>query len=231
MPNWTSNTLTIVSKNMDLLAKVEHEITSVEKDEFTGKTIRLIDFNRIVPMPKTIDTDTVGCEADSFRYYCLKSGKGMLKDYSRYFSKREFTYRKDNKMYDLEDYEGDDCFNHRLEEMYRQGADIYTNITKYGYVSWYDWCNAKWGTKWNASEPFPFEYTDKDRMSCTFDTAWKAPFPIAKEISRKYHIKVILFSNYEGGEEPTKVVYLNGRRIRSIKYDDMEDTYDEETTG
>ena len=68
-------------------------------------------------------------------------------------------------------------------------------------------------------------------MSCTFDTAWKAPFPIAKEISRKYHIKVILFSNYEGGEEPTKVVYLNGRRIRSIKYDDMEDTYDEETTG
>lgn len=90
MPNWTSNTLTIVSENMDLLAKVEHEITSVEKDEFTGKTIRLIDFNRIVPMPKTIDTDTVGCEADSFRYYCLKSGKGMLKDYSRYFSERKF---------------------------------------------------------------------------------------------------------------------------------------------
>lgn len=142
MPNWTSNTLTIVSKDMDLLTKIEHEITSVEKDELTGKTIRFIDFNRIVPMPKTIDTDTVGCEADSFRYYCLKSGKGMLKNYSRYFSEREFTYRKDNKMYDLEDYEGDDCFNHRLEEMYKQGADIYTNITKYGYVSWYDWCNA-----------------------------------------------------------------------------------------
>lgn len=42
MPNWTSNTLTIVSKDMDLLTKIEHEITSVEKDELNGRHLFLL---------------------------------------------------------------------------------------------------------------------------------------------------------------------------------------------
>lgn len=231
MPNWASNTLTIVSENMNLLKRIKDDITIKCKGEKKGKTISVIDFNRIVPMPKTMESDWVGGEADSFRYYCLKSSKEIPEGYNRCFKPMEFTYKNDGSMYELSDYEQDECFKTKLDFMYQYGASIYINVTKYGYKGSYDWCKAKWGTKWNASEPFPFEYFGEpvDRMACTFDTAWTAPVPIAEEISRKYHVKVILYSTYEGGENPTKYVYLNGRETKYIEYGDEVDGMDKET--
>lgn len=43
-------------------------------------------------------------------------------------------------------------------------------LKEYGHVSWYEWCNAEWGTKWNAY--------DIERRSDTvikFETAWSMP--------------------------------------------------------
>jgi hypothetical protein len=55
------------------------------------------------------------------------------------------------------------------------------SIKECGYAFWYDWCNEKWGTKWNAY--------DVSRISDTilrFDTAWSMPFPVIEELSKKF---------------------------------------------
>lgn len=37
-----------------------------------------------------------------------------------------------------------------------------SNLAKYGYKNWYDWCVSEWGTKWNAGG-------DNDAMQVDFD--------------------------------------------------------------
>lgn len=56
-------------------------------------------------------------------------------------------------------------------QMYRIKGRI-----KYGFESWFDWCNAKWGTKWNAIG------TEKEEDYISFSTAWSTPLPIFEKM-------------------------------------------------
>lgn len=54
-------------------------------------------------------------------------------------------------------------------------------LKQYGHASWYEWCNANWGTKWNA-------YTVK-RISdtvITFQTAWSMPAKWLEKLVEKF---------------------------------------------
>lgn len=48
------------------------------------------------------------------------------------------------------------------------------NKKYFGYVDWYDWNCANWGTKWEVCEPFCTGH-DKDYLTASFDTAWSPP--------------------------------------------------------
>lgn len=51
---------------------------------------------------------------------------------------------------------------------------------KYGENNWYDWSVSNWGTKWNA-------YNQSiDGNTLTFDTAWAAPIPVMKKLSKLF---------------------------------------------
>ena len=56
-------------------------------------------------------------------------------------------------------------------------AQMQANIKKHGFPTWYEFANAKWGTKWDACE---LTYkADKDgSVTIWFDTAWSPPMPI-----------------------------------------------------
>lgn len=47
-------------------------------------------------------------------------------------------------------------------------------VKKYGYQSWYDWCIANWGTKWDLCEPQITRIDDNTVQICC-DTAWSPP--------------------------------------------------------
>lgn len=47
------------------------------------------------------------------------------------------------------------------------------NIEKHGYKDWYDFCVAKWGTKWDVEPYSPVEVADK--VTFGFDSAWAPP--------------------------------------------------------
>jgi hypothetical protein len=48
------------------------------------------------------------------------------------------------------------------------------NIEKYGYATWYDFCNANWGTKWDADDVNITEETNNS-IKLSFSTAWCPP--------------------------------------------------------
>ena len=64
-------------------------------------------------------------------------------------------------------------------------AKTKANLEKYGYANWYDWCNANWGTKWDAyDDEIVAERYDSDiaELSLTFDTAWAPPTKFYDEL-------------------------------------------------
>ena len=68
----------------------------------------------------------------------------------------------------------------------KKGILYAENILKYGYPTWYEWCIAKWGTKWNACET---KIIDDDTI--TFETAWSNPEPILYELAKRYPNSII----------------------------------------
>ena len=56
-------------------------------------------------------------------------------------------------------------------------ADTKSNIEKYGYGNWYDFCTNEWGTKWDVGgDGQDVDITDDGTMLTTyFDSAWAPP--------------------------------------------------------
>lgn len=60
-----------------------------------------------------------------------------------------------------------------------------SNIEKYGYASWYDFCVNEWGTKWDTechSVDTDPEYPDT--LDAVFDTAWAPPIAFYEKLER-----------------------------------------------
>jgi hypothetical protein len=64
-----------------------------------------------------------------------------------------------------------------------------SNLEKYGYKNWYDWCVNNWGTKWNAggdNDAMQVDYDeDQDNQGIAlfqFDTAWAPPLGVLEKL-------------------------------------------------
>jgi hypothetical protein len=50
-----------------------------------------------------------------------------------------------------------------------------TNLEKYGYANWYDYCVNEWGTKWDIEPYEPVTIQEDGRLTMSFDSAWSPP--------------------------------------------------------
>jgi hypothetical protein len=64
-----------------------------------------------------------------------------------------------------------------------------SNLKKYGYKNWYDWCVNNWGTKWNAggdNDAMQVDYdedvNDQGTALFQFDTAWAPPLGVLDKL-------------------------------------------------
>jgi hypothetical protein len=64
-----------------------------------------------------------------------------------------------------------------------------SNLAKYGYRNWYDWCVNNWGTKWNAggdNDAMQVDYdedvNDQGIALFQFDTAWAPPLGVLEKL-------------------------------------------------
>jgi hypothetical protein len=64
-----------------------------------------------------------------------------------------------------------------------------SNLKRYGYKNWYDWCVNNWGTKWNAggdNDAMQVDYdedvNDQGTALFQFDTAWAPPLGVLEKL-------------------------------------------------
>lgn len=227
MPNWVRNKVKIEKKGV-----IQECYNQDEKGE------EYFDFNRVIPMPKSMQLTSGGNQNISIHYaLSLMSDEkrkeiiGKLKEikcsfYGTYYkkifgSKNDYTkdkYKQANKdLKDLingkkKDFEDIDYRGLGIESLEDLGNTYLNNILEYGYDSWYDWAVSMWGTKWNTCNTY---YIDENNIE--FDTAWSCPFNVFEEISRKYNTRVeVEFADEDIGNNCGIVIYENGKEIAFI---------------
>lgn len=184
MPNWVQNDIYLHGEEKDI--KKVLELVKSEDSEF--------DFDKIIPMPKTLNLPAGGHDDQSIQYAISKKSKAEQAEikvalvkaqcdfYGNYFKKiyghiftteelekcaKEFETQTNRSPFDNTNYEG--LGIKTLEDL---GNMYIHNILTYGCDTWYDWCCENWGTKWNACE------VCMGRDSISFQTAWSVPDPI-----------------------------------------------------
>jgi len=153
------------------------------------------DFNRIIPMPPSLGIETSSATEQDMLAYCKANNLKCPLKITPWGS------RKPN-----------------LE----RGKTAYENIVNYGHMSWYDWCCENWGTKWNASDSSVdvYDLTEPCIVHAYFQTAWCAPLPVIAALSRMFpDAEITIDSQYEGGETPTRYVFLNGEVVFSGEWE------------
>lgn len=170
MPNHVENIIQFSGDRYQINTMLEQI-----KDDQYG--IGTIDFNKIIPMPSSLNI-----EAGSKTDRGLKIYKGFVEVYTL-----AGTMNMDKL--DSIPIESEQAFlQYRTDvipEEWELGKIAWNNIRKYNSPTWYDWCICNWGTKWNA---YGYEgnagYTVGDKIE--FQTAWSAPHTVLGKLSEMY---------------------------------------------
>ncbi len=95
------------------------------------------------------------------------------------------------------------------EEIFRGNLDL-SSREKYGEMNWYDWSVKNWGTKWNS-----YDGQQENELTISFSTAWNAPYPVIRELSRKYpdYVFTHAYADEDLGYNFGKDKYQNGEVI------------------
>lgn len=224
MPNWVTNKVKFKSRGREIIDKI---ISTNEQEE------EYLDFNKIIPRPKTLDITSGGNDKYAMQYALLKMSIPKLKEtieklkatstsfYGNYFVKiynhKKYTLEELEKVAkefkeQLESGKQDpfDEVNYKelgINSLEDLGNVYINNILQYGADSWYDWCCENWGTKWNANNTYVVDDNEVE-----FDTAWSCPVNIFKELSRQFSgVEIVVeFADEDIGSNCGKITFLNG---------------------
>ena len=130
-----------------------------------------IDFNKIIPMPPELNIESGSRTTEGIKLYnafldIYKLGKGQNVDLFSIPEESEKAFLKMRTDID--------------KKTWKLGRAACRNIQQFGCPTWYEWCNRNWDTKWNA---YDFNSEGND---ISFHTAWSAPLPVLRELSRLY---------------------------------------------
>lgn len=209
MPNWVRNRLIIDSDNYE---EIINDLTLKTED---GE--REFDFNKIIPMPRTIEMIISG----SITEMCKKLFRYSVKDKPEYDEYKSYFEKDKNEIQSDEEYKKllEQCLNYEDTKFTSNGVErkklfnaednvlfygktAYDNIRHYGVQDWYDWSMLNWGVKWNASQ------TLIDGNIIEFETPWDSVTLLMADIARKYPNAKF---TYEFSEE--QVAVYGGRYI------------------
>ncbi len=152
MPNHITSRLTITGEAAEV-AKVFAFIKADEPDK--DGSYRLMDLNKIVPMPEELDIESSTLVEDGADYLLGLSGNCLeVADF-----KQTSKYQRMAKM----EKENPKMFEQAIE----LGRKKSHNIANYGHGDWYSWRISNWGTKWNA-----YSHHQVDKNTIEFQTAW-----------------------------------------------------------
>lgn len=167
MPNWVTNILTFDCDEAKMV-EIRYAISSEKL---------AIDFNKIVPMPESLNitSSSEGDKALHALYYKQTIKKSAEDPYG------------EEDWNDAEKYKSpysSDALNiikqSFSDEAIKLAKQYKYNLDNYGFRTWYDWRVANWGAKWNASS------IENGDFGIRFDTAWTTPLPVIRRISQMF---------------------------------------------
>lgn len=263
MPNYVKGKLQISGEN------VKDLIDSLCVTEEGG--YKRFDFNKIIPMPKDLMICCGGPTERCMQLFINNLAPGFsaytkyTKAYAAYMRGKPRLHIEKEPLIDikiseseekrmiedlLRSYSGEQphfdenpVFKSK-EDVFAYGKKALDNYLVYGYLDWYDWSLANWGTKWNACDCYVGE------SEIEFATAWNNVATLMAVLSEQ-HPNYEFYYEYadedigcqvgnirlKGGEVLNSSVYEDGSkeayeqafRIWGIEddyvYDEKEETY------
>ena len=140
----------------------------------------LIDFNKIMLMPETLNIENGSMTNMALDYYVInrigQSGAAAvaaeLGDYAHTVYKRlpETLARQHSGIDDRV-----------MPSLLKHGEQYFNNIQNYGVPTWYEWRIQNWGTKWNA-----YDQSRDDENTIEFLTAWSGAPKLMERLSEQF---------------------------------------------
>ena len=190
MPNHVTNNLTFRGDP----EAIQRMLEAVKNDE---EGLGSIDFNKLIPMPPELDMESGTRTMDGRKLYSdfveiYKLGKGPDADLLNIPKASEEAFLRQRKDID--------------RKTWKLGRSAFQNALRFGHSTWYSWRTANWGTKWNA-----YGFTS-DGDNLAFHTAWSAPHPVIRELSKRYpEIEIThAWADEDIGQNCGRFEYLGG---------------------
>jgi hypothetical protein len=103
---------------------------------------------------------------------------------------------------------------------------------KYGFKSWYDWCIANWGTKWDLCEPH-ITRVDDNTVQISCDTAWSPPvgafeklMDMGFEVHAYYYEGGMVFAGiWDNGDDQCYQDWGDSNGARATLPQELDDTF------
>lgn len=146
------------------------------------------DFNKLIPMPESLNVECGSRTEECILYYLTdrlalsmedldEEKAGLVKTLIRNMFNPDWP----QSLFERLQKRVPDMSQQEQDEMYQHGIQYVENYRKYGAVTWYEWCNREWGTKWNAGDT---EIIGEDTV--IFETAWDNPEPVILKLAEMY---------------------------------------------
>ena len=194
-----------------------------EEAEMTG--VGTIDFNKIIPMPDSLNIESGSRTTDGINLYLTSvnpdahhygTEKLSHEEFNALLSKvgMRYGFITRNPCLSLEEIAR--CTRYTSEaELLEIGRTAVNNQLEYGAPTWYEWRTQphNWNTKWNSY--YPGEYDGGKEI--TFQTAWCPPHPIIQKLSEMYPEVTMrhAWANEDPSMDAGEVYYLNGEETES----------------
>jgi len=196
MPNWCENDLWISGPDVDVIL----EFVKTKGKEL-DKTY-LFDFNEILPMPKELE-DTAESSFDNLGMFAL-GGPDVENSFSWVLRDEKIIALGIKTLDELREH-----YRKTFPQTLERGAISLRAYQATGFTSWYHWCNANWGTKWNSANAQVRR--QKSALLFKFDTAWSPPLPVIAALAARFPKHKFTHKYYEcGGGFQGRVVYMKG---------------------
>lgn len=163
----------------------------------------VFDFDKIIPMPKSLEIEASSRISKVFDYIVEKINY--------------FNFPNSVETSDFEKLNQDEKL-----ELLELAKAVAENIIMYGCPTWYEWRRKFWGTKWNCYD------IEQDGNFIMFNTAWNFPEPIILELSKKFpNVRInCCFADEDFGSNTGSGYFENGESCMTYHDNLSDDAYE-----
>ncbi len=209
MPNWIYNRLQIRGSAKSLKT-IRDMMKTKAKDKETGEDyIRVFDFNKLIPMPESLDLISGTFTSEAVIIYLTdglnidvnnpaesEKAKQIQESWKKYAQMCiEFRVISVQEAYTCAKHAYNNPESEVFKHAYLKGKQYIDNMEKYDCPTWYEWRNREWGTQWNAVDASLEE--KRGELTYHFKTANGVPEPVIEKLADMFPDNLIIH-NWEG---------------------------------